>query len=271
MEFGMFTCGYQRVALERAFADAAAFGYDYIELWGGRPHAYAPDILNAGGAEDILHLSERYAVPVKVYTPEHNAYPYNYMAGGEAQWRDCVDYHNTAIRAGAARDAEYTLVSVGHGGCAPYPERKKRLLRTLRALAKTAEASGQGLVVETLTQYESNTCTTLDELVEALDAVDSPALFGMCDVAAPFTRGEDPAGYAKRLKGRMRLLHLVDSDGVSDAHLMPGDGVMPLERIMRDMMDAGYNGMATIELVTRYMHEPSRYAKLALERARALI
>ena len=49
MRLGMFTCGYQREPLEKAFADARQFGYDYIELWGGRPHAFAPD-LKAGGA-----------------------------------------------------------------------------------------------------------------------------------------------------------------------------------------------------------------------------
>ena len=43
MELGMFTSGYQYYPLERAFADARRFGYDYIELWGGRPHAFAPE------------------------------------------------------------------------------------------------------------------------------------------------------------------------------------------------------------------------------------
>ena len=52
MDFGLFTCGYQRNSLEQAFADAASFGYDYIELWGGRPHAYAPDVVG-GDAEGI--------------------------------------------------------------------------------------------------------------------------------------------------------------------------------------------------------------------------
>ena len=39
MELGMFTSGYQRYPLERAFADARDLGYDYIELWGGRPQS----------------------------------------------------------------------------------------------------------------------------------------------------------------------------------------------------------------------------------------
>ena len=39
VELGLFTCGYQRYPLEQAFEDAGRFGYDYIELWGGYPHA----------------------------------------------------------------------------------------------------------------------------------------------------------------------------------------------------------------------------------------
>ena len=34
MKFGLFTCGYQRFDIEKAFQDAQRFGYDYIELWG---------------------------------------------------------------------------------------------------------------------------------------------------------------------------------------------------------------------------------------------
>lgn len=37
MELGMFTSGYQRYPLERAFSDAGRLGYDYIELWEAAP------------------------------------------------------------------------------------------------------------------------------------------------------------------------------------------------------------------------------------------
>lgn len=117
MQFGMFTCGYQYLPLETAFRDAAEFGYDYIELWGGRPHAYAPDLLR-GNAVEIRRLIERYHMPVRVYTPEHNAYPYNYMMGSERQWKSCMDYLHDALRAASLIGAEYTLISVGHDCCA---------------------------------------------------------------------------------------------------------------------------------------------------------
>ena len=44
MKLGLFTMPYMRLSLERAFSDAKRFGYDGVEVWGGRPHAYAPDL-----------------------------------------------------------------------------------------------------------------------------------------------------------------------------------------------------------------------------------
>jgi len=270
VEFGLFTCGYQRTTLEQAFLDAARFWYDFIELWGGRPHGYPPDLL-AGGAAQVRALAERTGVPVKIYTPEHNAYPYNYMMGTEAQWEDCMAYLELAIQAGAALGASYTLISMGHSGGLPPAQRRSRLQRSLVRLEKAARRAGQPLLLETLTPYESDTCTTCDEYAALLAELDLPALYAMCDLVVPFVQGEDPADYPRRLGRRMRHLHLVDSDGVSETHLVPGSGVMPLRQILSDFRAAGYDGTATIELVTNYLDDPSRYASLALERVKELL
>ena len=91
MKIGMFTFGYQRLPLENAFIDAARFGYDGIEIWGGRPHAYPFD-LKSGGIEELKGLSESYDMPIIGYTPEMNMYPFNMMIGSEAMRRDSLDY-----------------------------------------------------------------------------------------------------------------------------------------------------------------------------------
>ena len=271
MQFGLFTCGYQYTTLETAFRDAANFGYDYIELWGGHPHAFAPDLLQ-GGAAEIRRLIERYHMPVRIYTPEHNAYPYNYMLGSELQWERCMAYLTDALRAANAIGAEYTLISVGHGGSSDAATRHERLARSLRRLSSAAEDLGQKILLETLTPYESKTCTRCDELAEVIAEINSPALYGMCDVVVPYVQGEDAADYVRRLpRGKMAHLHLIDGDGVSENHLVPGDGVMPLRRMLHDIRRAGYDGTATLELVTNYLSDPTYYAGLALERAKELL
>lgn len=271
MELGMFTSGYQHEPLERAFADAGRLGYDYIELWGGRPHAFAPD-LKRGGLPAVLALIERYQMPVYVYTPEHNAYPYNYMAGDLLQWEDSMAYLELCLQMGKALGAEYTLISVGHGGnTAPRRELWERLLKSLRRLSATAEELDHKILLEGLTPYESNLCTTSGELAQVLDEVNSPCLLGMCDVVPPAIAREPVTNYLDKLSGRMAHLHLVDSDGSSDTHLLPGDGMLPLPELLRELSDRGYRGKATIELVTAYLAEPALYARRALERVRAML
>lgn len=183
MKFGMFTSGYQRLPLEKCFTDAAQLGYDYIELWGGYPHAFAPDVIE--DYREIRRLQEHYGIPVPVYTPEHNAYPYNYMLGTEKQWRNCMAYLEVSVHAAGLIGAGQMLISVGHGGECPAELRRARLRRSVEHLARVAEREHVVLLLETLSPLESNTCTRLHELKELLEAVDSPWLMGMCDVVPP--------------------------------------------------------------------------------------
>ena len=112
---------------------------------------------------------------------------------------------------------------------------------------------------------------SLEELLEVLDTISSPMLLGMCDVVVPFVQGEDPADYPLRLGDRMAHLHLVDSDGGSETHLLPGEGRMDLRTLLYRFREAGYDGRATLELVTHYISDPSGAARTALEQAKELL
>ena len=96
MKLGMFTSGYQYYPLEAAFQDAKRIGYDYIELWGGRPHAFPPD-LKRGGIEQVKKLIEVYEMPV------HGSRIHTYF------YRSCGKYHKPQTNPGATgRNAEGT-------------------------------------------------------------------------------------------------------------------------------------------------------------------
>ena len=272
MEFGLFTCGYQRGDLEQAFMDASAFGYDYIELWGGRPHGYAPDLVR-GDADDIRNLSEKYLIPIRVYTPEHNAYPFNYMMGDRAQWEDSIQYLKTAIQASALLGAGAVLISIGHSGGLPPIERRTRLLKSLEQLSEEAQKLDQTLLLENLTPMESDGYTTLEDYrgLFCKELAGIPCIRAMCDVVVPFVQGQDPVEYPRALGSRMAHLHLTDSNGRDESHIMPGDGIMDLGSTMRNLLRAGYDGNVTIELVTGYMDDPTGAAALAIRRIKELL
>ncbi len=271
MKIGLFTMPYMRLPLERAFSDAKRLGYDGVEVWGGRPHAYASD-LKAGGVADIKTLSERYGLPIIGYTPEMNAYPYNMMAGTEAMRRDCVDYVKLSLDAAVEMGAGFVLVSAGHAGYeTTHAQYWPRLIKNLKEIAAHAEEIGVDVLLEPLTTYESNVVVSCNDLVAALDEVGSPRLMGMCDVVPPFCNREPIMSYFEKLGARMRHVHLVDGDGQSDTHMMPGDGRMPLRQLLCEMEATGYSGYCTIELISAIMNEPSLGSALAIGRVRELL
>ena len=271
MKIGMFTSGYQRNPLEHCFQDAREFGYDYIELWGGRPHAYAPD-LRAGEMAALRSLIDRYEMPVTGYTPEHNAYPYNYMIGSEAQREDAVRYLKLCLDMAKEMGAEFMLTSPANGGyLATYDELWPRLEKTLRELGDYAAKLEIKLTVEPLTPYESNFFTRANDLAELFRRIDNPWLVGMCDVVPPFVQHESIMAYFDKLGKKMDHMHIIDGEQGTDSHILPGEGAIPLPELFCELRRIGWDGTATLELVTGYINEPRFYARRALENVRAMM
>lgn len=271
LKVGMFTSGYQRNPLEHCFMDAKGYGYDYIELWGGRPHAYAPD-LKAGDINEVRRLIEKYEMPVLGYTPEHNAYPYNYMIGSEAQRRDAVDYLKLSLEMAKEMGAEFVLTSPANGGyLATYDQLWSRLEKNIQELGDYAAKLEIKLVVEALTPYESNFFTRANDLVELFRRVDNPYVVGMCDIVPPFVQHESIMAYFDKLGNKMDHMHIIDGENGSDTHLIPGEGNIPIKEMLYEMKRIGYDKTATLELVTNYINEPRFYAKRAIDNMRELM
>lgn len=271
MKIGMFTSGYQRNPLEHCFIDAKRFGYDYIELWGGRPHAFAYD-LKAGDIKQVRSLIDKYEMPVVGFTPEHNGYPYNYMIGSEAMRQDAVEYLKTAMDMAKEMGADFTLISAGHAGYgATYKQMWDRLEKTVRELTDHAEKLQHKLVMETLTTYESNVIKNANDLQELFRRVDSPCLVGMCDIVAPYTQAESIMDYFDKVGDKMYHMHIIDGVPDSDSHVMPGEGQILIPELMMELKEINYSRTATIELVTGYINEPRMYARRAINNLRDMM
>ncbi len=217
MRFASFTSGYQRRTLEEAFRDAHDFGYDGIEIWGCRPHAYAYD-LNEERVSAIRRLSERYAVPVIGFTPKVNSYPFNLMVGEKDIWEDSLAYVKRAIDAARDLGAGFTLIAMGHAGDLLTPKQiQTRIRESLLVLGEHALSRGIRLIIEPLSWREANTINTAAQLAEALDEVNCPAVCGMCDVVVPFVQQKQAIAdetldtYFDLLGDRLAHIHMTDS------------------------------------------------------------
>ncbi|RDU23845.1 fructoselysine 3-epimerase [Anaerosacchariphilus polymeriproducens] len=268
MLLGMFTSGYQRNPLEHCFEDAKRFGYDFIELWGGRPHAYAPD-LKAGEIEEVKRLIDKYEMPVLGYTPEHNAYPYNFMIGTELQRQDAVAYLKICLDMAKEMNSEFMLISTAHAGyLATYEEIWERLRTTIRELTDYAEKTGVKLIVEPLTPYETNVIKNANDLMELFKQIDSPFLVGMCDIVAPFVQHESIMAYIEKLGKKIHHMHIIDGEQGTENHIVPGDGAIPLPELFKELKESGYEKTVTLELVTGYINEPRLYTRRVIDTIR---
>jgi sugar phosphate isomerase/epimerase len=70
----------------------------------------------------------------------------------------------------------------------------------------------------------------------------------------------DPIEVRRRFGERLRHVHLSDNAGRGwDSHLPPGEGVLPLDGFLDDLVASGYGGGVTLEVdLRRYLTEPDR-------------
>jgi len=91
MKFSFLTYQFCRFGLEHSFKMAQEYGFEGVEVWGGRPHAYAHDM----GREEIqaiLGWKKQYGVEISMFTPEILAYPYSLTSSMEKECRETIEY-----------------------------------------------------------------------------------------------------------------------------------------------------------------------------------
>ena len=108
-------------------------------------------------------------------------------------------------------------------------------------------------------------------LAEVFRLIPSEYLVGMCDVVPPYVQQESIMAYFDKLGDKMYHIHLIDSDGSSDTHIMPGEGQMPLKELVTELKEMNYDKTMTIELVTAYLNEPRFYARRAINNLKSFL
>jgi protein FrlC len=201
-----------------------------------------------------------------------NAYPFNIMSGTEEMRADSVEFTKAAMDVAKDIGAEYTLISAGHAGYfATQKEIDERLNKSLQELVDHAEKIDHKIIYEPLTVFESNVTTNANQLKNVLDQFDSPYLVGMVDIVVPYIQSESILAYFDKLQDKLVHMHIVDSDGHSETHVLPGEGVLPLNELMQELKEMGYDKTITIELVTAYLNEPRFYAKRAIRNLKRML
>jgi len=153
-------------------------------------------------------------------------------------------------------------------------------IRELQGLAGFAADHGVRLALEPLSATSMNTETaiwTVSQALDILDAVSHPGV-GLClDVWNVWQEAHLEAEI-RRAAGRIFVLQVSDwrTPQSSGDRLVPGDGTIPLGRLLRVVHETGYTGACTVEIFSQHvpdslyqsdLHAVIQRARQGLERA----
>jgi D-psicose/D-tagatose/L-ribulose 3-epimerase len=132
-----------------------------------------------------------------------------------------------------------------------------RLVEALRAVADHAERRGVRLALEPLNRYETSLVNTVEQAMEVVDGVGSPALGVLLDTFH-MNIEERSIGDAIRAAGkRVIQLHTCENDRGA-----PGSGHVPWREVSDACRDIGFKGPYVIESFTDKVKSIARAAAI---------
>lgn len=260
MKTCIFSYMFRYYPLKKAFEISQKCGFDGIEIWGGRPHAYPYD-MDSEKIREIKHLSRDYHLEIPVYSPEVMNYQYNLCSFLPRERQETIDYLKRAIEISAELGARSMLCPFDHAGYGrDMREVRKILTDEICELGEYAEKYGVRLMLEAVTLKESNVVYRLEDILQLLDAAGSEYVTSMIDFA-PIAQNEEPLeDYMLALGDKLDHVHFIDADRLGMHHYNIGEANLPMDMMLKVLKKHHYDRYICVELIWPYIKDPELYA-----------
>lgn len=268
-KFAQSSAVYFNFTLEYAIKNLSSLGYDGIEIWGGRPHAYRDDLL-----EDFAMLKaliQDSGLEVCNFIPAQFRYPTLLCSENEWVRQDSVGYIASALRNAFLLGSPSISLCPG---MVPWDLDlelgRRKLVQSLKDICRINESFGLKLLIEPAHRFESNLIRTIPECVEILTEIDNPSLGILLDTGHCHVNGEDLFQALMLAREYPLHIHIDDNSGDADAHLNLGEGTIDFIRF-REALDAiQHQGYLSVELGTKYIMDPEAPCRTSLSKLREL-
>lgn len=203
------------------------------------PHMLGPNVLT-----DAQAALEHGGTQVTNITQPFARYPdLEKDTGGAAQAL------NQAIEAAAALGAPNIYIVTGPRGSLDWEEAAERLAQLISPCRELAAARNVTLMVETanLLNADIHIAHTLDDTIRAAEIAE----IGVCiDLGACWFESGLKNKFARAMPNTslVQVSDYVLGDRFTPCRAVPGDGIVPLERLIGQLLDLGYQGVFDIEL-----------------------
>ncbi|MGD0396237.1 MAG: sugar phosphate isomerase/epimerase [Nitrososphaerales archaeon] len=208
----------------RAIGDA---GFELIELWGEVPHAYH-DWTDRKCLKETLSTYDMTLTLHAPFTDLNLATPFQPMKGAVA--RTLTDF----VKFGEQLRASMITFHPGSvQNKALVPQAVENSVAILRELVK--ESSGRLTIcienqAKSKSRYQFPLASTIESLELMLAQVEGSRF--TLDTGHAHVSGHDPLALAERVGSKLAEIHLSDTAGATDDHLIPGEGTASLQGLL---------------------------------------
>jgi len=260
MKLSFSTFPYFNYSLEEAIRRISKCGYDAVEIWGGRPHAYAGD-LDDKDIVQIRNLLKKKKLEISAFIPAQFRYPTNLCIENKKIRMDSLQYIKNSIDTGVSLGAKIITVCPGHS---IYPQSYNNawnlLKESLLELVEYAEGKNAVLALEPAHLYETDLIITCDDAIRIIEEVGLDNLKVLLDIGHLNVNKEPLIDVVRKLGNLLIHIHIDDNNGLMDEHLIPGDGNINFIPFFQELKKAGYKGYLAVELGFGYTLKPDEAA-----------
>ena len=260
MKFAQSSFVYLNYPLPEAIRRLHRYGYQGIEVWGGRPHVYRHDLDDQ--LDDIAAQLDRLGMTVSNFIPAQFRYPSILCSLNETVRRDSVRYIQDAIDNAVRLGSPYVSLCPGMTLAGEDLDRGWAQLRqSIIELLDYAAATDLVLLIEPAHKAESTLILTVEDGRRMIDDIGSERLGILLDTGHAHVNGEQLAEVALGLKQVPLHIHIDDNHGDSDAHLIPGEGNIDFGPFVQALKEIDYQGFVAAELGFQYTLDPDPAVK----------
>ena len=232
-------------------------GYQGVEIWGGRPHAYRQDLDNE--MDGIVALLEKLEITVPNFIPAQFRYPTILCSANERIRRDSVRYIQDAID--NARRLGSPSVSLCPG-MTIYGESLDKgwsqFRRSIMELLDYTEGTDFVLLIEPAHRFETTLILTVADGLRMVKEIGSERVGILVDTGHCNVNSEDLAQVISSLKEVPFHIHINDNQGDNDVHAIPGEGNTEFAPMVKALTEINYKGFVSAELGFQYTLDPDQ-------------
>jgi protein FrlC len=247
---------YYNHSLEDAVKRVSKIGYQGIEIWGGRQHAYRND-LTGNEISELRRLMERSGIEISAFIPAQFRYPTCLCSPNQSIREDSVAYIKDSIGTALKLGCNKVSICPGHTLHGQgYDNGMAQLTASVRELHEFSLKKDVVIFIEPAHRFESDLILTVEDGVDFISKLQLENLGIVMDTGHCFMNGESLVDCISLLRAVPYHIHLDDNDGLSDQHKIPGEGELDLLPFLKALKKSNYDGFLTVELGWDYTLEP---------------